>query len=220
MNRKFAISDIHGCRKTFEALLDKVAFSSSDELYLLGDYIDRGPDSKGVIDFIWKLKSENHSVHCLRGNHEEMLLSEIKSDGIWLRNDATMKSFGVTSVVDIPKIYRDFLASLHWYLEVDEYLLVHAGLNFRSPQPLSDNFELVWIRNWYDDIDHDWLNGRIIVHGHTPQHRTTIWRSVNYLDAVPAIPIDNGCVFEKIGWGHLCAFELTERKLEFQPCVD
>jgi len=50
--KKFAISDIHGCAKTFKALLKKINFSKEDELYLLGDYIDRGPDSKGVIDYI------------------------------------------------------------------------------------------------------------------------------------------------------------------------
>ena len=50
---KYAISDIHGCLKTFKALLTKLDFSKQDELYLLGDYIDRGPDSKGVIDYIW-----------------------------------------------------------------------------------------------------------------------------------------------------------------------
>ena len=65
--RKFAISDIHGCLKSFEALLDKIQLSTSDELYILGDYIDRGPDSKGVIDYIWKLEQEGYAVKCLRG---------------------------------------------------------------------------------------------------------------------------------------------------------
>ncbi|MEO0876095.1 MAG: metallophosphoesterase, partial [Bacteroidota bacterium] len=65
--RKFAISDIHGCLKTFEALLDQIQFTTQDELYLLGDYIDRGPDSKGVIDLIWKMQADGYQVKCLRG---------------------------------------------------------------------------------------------------------------------------------------------------------
>ncbi|MEL6721291.1 MAG: metallophosphoesterase, partial [Bacteroidota bacterium] len=55
---KYAISDIHGCSKSFQALLEKINFSPKDELYLLGDYIDRGPDSKGVIDHVLSLKED------------------------------------------------------------------------------------------------------------------------------------------------------------------
>ena len=68
---RFAISDIHGCAKTFEALLDRIALSTQGELYLLGDYLDRGPDSKGVLDLIFRLQREGYAVHCLRGNHEQ-----------------------------------------------------------------------------------------------------------------------------------------------------
>ena len=70
---KFAISDIHGCAKNFKALLDRISLSLGDELYLLGDYIDRGPDSKGVIDHVWQLQKTGHTVHCLCGNHEQRL---------------------------------------------------------------------------------------------------------------------------------------------------
>lgn len=76
--KKYAITDIHGCNKTFQALLDKIAFTTADALYLLGDYIDRGPDSKGVFDTIFNLQETGHSVHCLRGNHEAMFLDSLK----------------------------------------------------------------------------------------------------------------------------------------------
>ena len=69
--RRFAISDIHGCARTFEALLDRIAFTSQDELYLLGDYIDRGGDSKGVLDLIFRFQKEGYAVQCLLGNHEQ-----------------------------------------------------------------------------------------------------------------------------------------------------
>ncbi|MCC6412552.1 MAG: metallophosphoesterase, partial [Saprospiraceae bacterium] len=64
--KKYAISDIHGCNKTFLALLENLDFSKADELYLLGDYVDRGPDSKGVFDTIFRLQSEGYKVQCLR----------------------------------------------------------------------------------------------------------------------------------------------------------
>lgn len=220
MTRKFAISDIHGCLKTFEALLDHIALSTSDELYLLGDYIDRGPDSKGVIDLIWKLEREGYSVHCLRGNHEEMLLDEMQSEAHWFRNDNLTRSFGCNNVGLIPEAYHGFLEALNWYFEVDEFILVHAGLNFQIENPLEDRNEMTWIRYWYDDIRHDWLDGRIVVHGHTPYHRSIISKSLKTLDEIPAIGIDNGCVFQSVGLRHLCAFDMTNRKFEFMHCLD
>lgn len=68
--RKFTISDIHGCAKTFKALLNRISFSKEDELYLLGDYIDRGPDSRGVIDHIWHLQKTGHTDPAV-GNQKE-----------------------------------------------------------------------------------------------------------------------------------------------------
>jgi len=70
--RQIAISDIHGCARTFQALLDKIQLSTNDQLYLLGDYIDRGPDSKGVIDTILGLINAGYRVQTLMGNHEKM----------------------------------------------------------------------------------------------------------------------------------------------------
>jgi serine/threonine protein phosphatase 1 len=79
--KKFAISDIHGCNRTFNEVLQKTGLNKDDQLFLLGDYIDRGPDSKGVIDTIFNLQNEGYQVHCLRGNHEQMLMDA------WQKND-------------------------------------------------------------------------------------------------------------------------------------
>jgi serine/threonine protein phosphatase 1 len=79
MPRVFIIGDIHGCNKTFRKLvLEKISIRKTDKIYCLGDYIDRGPDSKGVIDFIIQLRKDGFNIHTLRGNHEQLLLeSEI-----------------------------------------------------------------------------------------------------------------------------------------------
>lgn len=104
--RRFAISDIHGCLRSFRALLEEINFSKEDTLYLLGDYIDRGPDSKGVIDHIWKLQKEGYTVHCLRGNHEQMLLNEISSPNNYFDGESeTLRSFGVKQNLNIPRQY-------------------------------------------------------------------------------------------------------------------
>ena len=232
MVRQFAISDMHGCSKTFTALLDKLALSTSDELYLLGDYVDRGPDSKAVLDTIFRLQKEGYQVHCLCGNHEELVLQAAKGDftGLerWLLTDGkdTMDSFGVGSIADIPAEYLQWMAALPYYLEVGQYLLVHAGLDFSLSDPLSRKEKMCWIRHWYDDIRYDWLKERIIIHGHTPVFTQTIEDQLSALNKNHYLDIDSGCVFSherfinKEGLGYLCAFDMVNQTILFQQNVD
>ncbi len=200
-HRKFAISDIHGCIASFRALLQQLDMKQGDELYLLGDYIDRGPDSKGVLDSIWMMQQKGYTVNCLRGNHEQMMLdgrANLKKRELWAYNGGhtTMASFGTVHLSQIPKPYFDFMESLPYYLEVDNYLLVHAGLNFNT-DPLEDKDAMIWIRRWYADLDKEWLGDRIIVHGHTPIATSIIQQQHNELEQLPVLNIDNGCFVKK-----------------------
>src|SRR5580765_70608 len=101
MSRTFAIGDIHGCAVTLEKLLfDELHITKGDELCFLGDYIDRGPRSKEVVDLIIKLSADGHRVHSLRGNHEQLFSDSEKSFdhfNNWLANGGTqtLDSFGV-----------------------------------------------------------------------------------------------------------------------------
>lgn len=220
MNR-YAISDIHGCVKTFENLLKRLAFSKDDVLYLLGDYIDRGPDSKGVIDHIIRLKADGYQVHCLRGNHEQMLLDAYRSTDIQYGMDqAMLSSFQVTSVKSIPDKYIQWMDALPYYFNLDDYILVHAGLNFKGLSPFENEADMIWIRYWYDDINEQWLGGRIVVHGHTPIAKMDIKKSIHELDEIPAIDIDAGCVFKSIHLGYLCALNLDTKQLTFERNMD
>ncbi|MGB0929819.1 MAG: metallophosphoesterase family protein [Chitinophagales bacterium] len=220
--RRFAISDIHGCRATFEKMLTEVLqLQKEDTLYLLGDYIDRGPDSKGVFDVIMKLQAEGYQVHCLMGNHEDMLLrsfqSEMTADS-WMMagGGATLQSFGVEHWKDIPQKYLDFMENLSYYFELDDYLLVHAGFNFRYAKELSDiyrdEFAMLWLRYWYKDLNPELIDGRTIVHGHTPTHWELIKENIN--ENLP-LDIDAGCVYEGHGMGHLCALNMDDKTVEF-----
>lgn len=222
---QFAISDIHGCAKTFDALLNEIQFSPSDELYLLGDYIDRGPDSKGVIDRILQLQQDGYQVHCLMGNHEQMVLEACMPHGevshdTWIHNGgmATLESFGLTKDSPptlIPNPYLEFFTNLRLYLETNGYLLVHAGINFQGTDPLDDAFGLLWIRDFYDTIDYNWLDGRVIIHGHTPRAAAMIKFQLKNLPRLSVLNIDAGCVFERNGRDSLCAFNMTDRTLTF-----
>ncbi|WP_373550312.1 metallophosphoesterase family protein [Haliscomenobacter sp.] len=222
--RKIAISDIHGCNATFEALLQQINFSTEDQLFLLGDYLDRGPSSKQVLDTIFRLKAEGYQVNCLRGNHEEMLLWALSGHSYnlesFLRNggDTTLASFGVQHPRDIPQHYLDFLESLPLWIEAGEYIFVHAGLHFvPGSSPFEHQDKMLWIRNWYPDLDLEWLGQRYIVHGHTPTRRIAIQDLFFRFEALRVVNIDAGCVFQHAGYGHLCAVDLSNRLLYFEP---
>lgn len=229
--RKYATSDIHGCQKSFLALLDKIAFSKNDELFLLGDYVDRGPNSKGVLDVIFDLRKKGYTLRCLRGNHEAILLRslyDLTGLDTWLQTDGkrTLDSFRAQRTDEIPEVYLEFLRELDYFFETDGYILVHAGLNFNLFDPLEDTRDLLVIRHWYDSIRYDWLGERIILHGHTPMTRVGIENQWLELKTNRYLDLDAGCVYagsdrpDRTGLGHLCAFDMTNQRLFFQKNVD
>ncbi len=240
--RKIAISDIHGCVETFRTLLERqVKLAHDDELYLLGDYVDRGPDSKGVLDYIMQLKEAGYRLHCLKGNHEAMMhhaAHDSREVEMWLYNGGreALVSFGIDDPSQIPSRYLTFIEEMDVYYEVDKFILVHAGLNFMGDQqadkgeegflwrmhnPLNDHNSMLWIRWWYDNINWNWLRDRMIIHGHTPIEADEISEMFQALNEDRVLDIDNGCFAKyREGLGQLCAFDMTQRKLYFQENID
>ena len=216
--RTFAIGDIHGCNTTFKLLLQQLALQPGDVLYCLGDYIDRGPDSKGVIDTILALRAEGHTVHTLRGNHEQLLLEALESPfnvPLWVRNggDATLKSFGIKRITQIPAPYADFFHQTEDYLIAGDTILVHAGLNFSLDDPFEDHYAMLWTREPF--IDAQWLGNRIVVHGHTPTPLERIRQQEG-----PLYNLDGGCVYSQKGYGNLIAMNLATKELIVQPSAE
>lgn len=223
--RQIAISDIHGCHKTFLALLDQLSLSHADTLYLLGDYVDRGPDSKAVIDTIWSLQAEGYAIECLMGNHESMTVDEYDETALTGRRQesdpALLLSFEAENILEIPKPYIKWMRHLKRYLEIPGYVLVHAGLNFKYPDPFMDEEALIWIRNWRHSVNRDWLGDRLIVHGHTPITRPDIEIQARQYHISPVQDIDCGAVFVHArNMGHLCAFDLSNRQFLFQRNIE
>lgn len=221
MQRIFIVGDIHGCSKTFKYLVtERIKLKKSDKLYCLGDYIDRGNDSKGVIDFILQLRKKKYQVHTLRGNHEQMLLNSEngkQSFSYWVRNggEETLKSFNANSIKELKPIYLNFFKRTKFYINTKDYILVHAGLNFSKANPFDDKEAMLWIR--YFSVDKNYLNGKILIHGHTPMHRDFI---LNQKFESP-LNLDGGCVFKnREDYGYLYALNLTERKLIEQGNID
>jgi serine/threonine protein phosphatase 1 len=216
---RYAVSDIHGCLKTFKYLLEKeLQLKPTDTLYLLGDYIDRGPDSKGVLDYIMELQKEGFSLKALRGNHEEMLLQS-RTDpaylSTWLFNGGkeTLESFKVTTPQQVPEEYSDWMENLKFFIALDDYLLVHAGFNFQAPDPFADTEAMLWTRSF--EPDKALLGTRKIIHGHTPVSLDQMATKVASPD-FNVLSIDAGCVYTG-RFGHLAALDLDSLELVVVP---
>lgn len=222
-HRRFAIGDVHGCSKTLRALVEeKICLMADDTLYLLGDYIDRGPDSKGVLDYLLDLWNSDYDIRPLRGNHEQLLLDSVSDPGsqrLWYNNGGwgTMREFGVTIPAEIPQLYRDFLGLLPRLIVTDDYVLTHAGLDFKSADPIHDtsDYDLLWIRD--SNVQPEKLGGRTLVCGHTVTPLFTIEQSLHS----PVIYLDNGC-FDKghSCYGSLVALNLDTRELLVQENME
>jgi serine/threonine protein phosphatase 1 len=230
MKRQIAIGDIHGCKYTFCALLDQISLTKDDELTLLGDYVDRGTDSKGVIDTIFKLRTEGYRVRTLCGNHEELMLNALQSYATehelnyWLLKcggKTTLKSFG-----DSYPQYELFFKTLPYCLADDNFIFVHAGLNFNHNDPLKVSQDMIWIRNWYHNINRDWLGKRIVIHGHTPISWDEISQQFVRLKAAPhkttpTLNLDAGCVYSSFAqMRYLVAADLTNWKIYAQKNIE
>ncbi len=229
MPKKFAISDIHGNSLSFRQLVLKLNLQKGDKLFLLGDFIDRGPNSKMVFDSIFQLINNGIDVNCIKGNHEELLLDSIINPSLkkhWLYycgGVETMISFEKDEPSEIDEKYLSFIEKMPYYIREDNYILVHAGLDFSDKQvsPFYNRKQLLWIRNWHNSIDYNWLGDEIIIHGHTPVEQLQIELMKDQLNEKKYLNIDNGCFkIGNIGLGNLCAFNLNNHNLIFQENID
>lgn len=231
MGNRWVIPDIHGYLKTLKSLIEeRLELSKDDSVYFLGDYIDRGPDSKGVIDYIMSLQNSGYNIHCIRGNHEDYCLraweedqkrflfrSPIEKD--WRKNGAikTLESFGIKRPRDIDKMYIDWMKNTKYYIELDDYILVHAGLNFAIENPFDDIKSMMWIRDF--KVDRNKVGGKKVLHGHIPVEMSLInlFHNNNY----DFLSLDNGVYYKnKDGFGNLLAFNIDSKEIVIQPNVD
>lgn len=171
----YAVGDLHGSSSKLIDLIAKCEQDAGDRDYkiiFLGDYVDRGPDSKGCIEHLMMLQFVDPEKYiCLVGNHEIMLLDAVddqRSEARWLRNGgaATLYSYQVTDPIDIPKPHIDWIRSLPFTHDDGLRLFVHAGIHPDRPLDQQDEYDLVWIREPF--LSSTVLWEKYIVHGHTP----------------------------------------------------
>jgi len=226
----YAVGDIHGRLDLLRDLLQLIeddAHARSDAsrrtLVFLGDYVDRGPDSGGVVTDLLARSFEGFDRHFLKGNHEAILLNFLDDPlhlDHWLMNggQATMDSYGVDTLAladararpeewrkafaaALPDAHLRFFRTLKLSVTIGDYLFVHAGVRPGVPLAAQSEDDLVWIRNPF--LDHAGSFGKIVVHGHTPALLPVIRPN--------RIGIDTGAVFSD----RLTALRLEDRARAF-----
>ncbi len=222
-NRRWVIGDVHGCIKTLRGLIeDKIQPGRQDKIIFVGDYVDRGPDSKGVISYVMELRLMGYHLVLIKGNHEDMMLRsmhdrQVRKDWYYNGGMPTLRSFGVREASEVDEHFLEFIKSLDYYHAMEDFLIVHAGLNFEIPNPLADLEGMLWIRNKF--VLPEKIGNRTMVHGHTPMPLDNIKEAID--TRAKDIDLDAGCVyFGTEGLGNLCALELNSMKLEVQPNLD
>ena len=204
-DRTIAVGDIHGCSQALAALLTAIRPRPDDRLVILGDYIDRGPDSRGVIEQLLVLREQCQLVTLL-GNHEQMLLRCLESTAerrFWLKYGGreTLASYG-GSLDAIPPRHLQFLRDGRLFFETAHHIFVHA--NYVADLPLDQQPEAVLLWTHLPRLrpaPHP--SGKTVIVGHTPQSLGKI------LDWGYLMCIDTCC----FGGGVLTALEVETKQV-------
>jgi serine/threonine protein phosphatase 1 len=201
---RYVVADVHGCINTLTSLIEKISPTPDDEIYFLGDYIDRGPESKKVVDYIINLKKQLN-VTCLKGNHEE--LYEESEDAPY--------GFKDISGNFVPQ-YSQFWKDLKYYIELEDAILVHASINFNSKWPFHDKVSMLWraSKSMYSGNN----TGKRIIRGHSRKKIDDILYQVSTKGQV--ISLDNGCYRNITDYKYLCCIELNSLSLIIREFCD
>ena len=202
MGRRWVIGDVHGCSRALRGLLEAIAPGTDDEVIFLGDYIDRGSDSRDCVNQIIELRKHTRVI-TLRGNHELMLTSVLfggMDDQVWLSNGgrATVASYG-GNLSRIPDAHRDFFTGLLPHHETESEIFVHANYQAELSPGEFDDFDRYWKHLSFPlSPPHD--SGRRVFVGHTPQANFQV------LDLGHLVCVDTCC----FGGGYLTALNLDD----------
>lgn len=191
--RIYAVGDVHGRADLLEALFDRIAVHAEEtppdvtpRLVMLGDYVDRGPDSRGVLDLLAGPPPAGMERICLKGNHEDFLLRFLDDPSIgplWFANGgaATLRSYGLDPsttglealsaglAAALPAAHKAILAGLDLTHVSGDYMFVHAGVDPAVPLDRQRERTLLWIREPF--LSHPGPLPRMVVHGHTISDR-------------------------------------------------
>ncbi|MDR1957679.1 MAG: metallophosphoesterase [Planctomycetaceae bacterium] len=201
--RTLAIGDIHGCLPALERLLQTLELEKDDTLVLLGDYVDRGPDTQGVIDRLLFLQEECR-LYPILGNHDELILQivdgETWKEGYWLSfgGQQTLDSYGVSSISDIPSEHLKFLRKCLNFCESEYHFFTHGNYIENKPLEKTPPNVLRW-ESLKTRMPGPHISKKVAVLGHSAQKETQDVLYTGYL-----ICLDTYCY----GNGVLTAFDV------------
>jgi serine/threonine protein phosphatase 1 len=194
MSKIFAIGDIHGTFDRLQNLMQKIPIDyDNDTLVFIGDYIDRGPGSVEVVEYLLNLKQRVPGTIFLKGNHEEMLEKYLDGSDrfTYLLNggqktlDNYLSKTAQPDSFPIPPEHFDFFNSLRLYYETESYIFVHAGLRPKVSLAAQESEDMLWIRDKF--IYSKYNFGKPVVFGHTPLEKPLVESN--------KIGIDTGAVY-------------------------
>lgn len=203
--RTIAFGDIHGCSLALRTLLDAIQPQPQDRLVFLGDYVDRGPDSRGVIELLIEWLDRCELIPLL-GNHEVMMLQSLTNREMFefwraCGGQETLNSYG-GSLDQLPFEHLVFLRGLRRFYETDRYLFVHANYEPQLPLQQTPEDRLFW-EHVKEPIPGPHCSGKTVVVGHTPQG------SGEVLDHGHLLCLDTYC----FGGGWLTAMDVDRREI-------
>jgi serine/threonine protein phosphatase 1 len=216
--RRLVIPDVHGCYYTLLALMEKINLAPDDQLFFLGDYVNKGPHNRKVLEYIFELQKQHESLYLLRGNHEQMYLDCLANySDMLIPYTAELKALDLLEDGQMHPSYIDFFKSLLYYFELPDYWLVHAGFNFNVDYPFADTESMLNIRDY--PYNATAAKNKPIVHGHNPKSFETISEAISKHASI--LPLDNGCPYtDRPGQGQLLCFNLDTRELMIQKNID
>jgi serine/threonine protein phosphatase 1 len=202
MPRRIFVGDIHGHYSGLMKLLEKVSPEPDDQVYFVGDLIDRGPQSSKVVDFV-----RQHNYHCVLGNHEQLLLesfSETRLSGqtlhAWLYSggQATLASYNSDpeQLMEHIKWFR----SLPLYLDLEDIWLVHAGIDPTLSVDEQSVEECCWIRDVFHSEPEPYFKDKLIITGHTITFTFADIQPGQLVEGPGWLDIDTGAYHPKSGW--------------------
>ncbi|MDJ0843482.1 MAG: metallophosphoesterase family protein, partial [Crocosphaera sp.] len=162
-NRRIVIGDVHGHYDTLNLLLEAIAPNSEDQVYFLGDLIDRGPQSSQVVELVM-----THKYNCLLGNHEHMLLETIGQGGI---NSHQLQGWlyggGYSTLVSydhhIPQEHIDWMKTLPIYLDLGDVWLVHGGIDPHIPLEQQTAQQFCWVRDDFHGMEKPYFEDKLVI---------------------------------------------------------
>ena len=226
-NRVWVIGDIHGYIETLRSLIENLNLGSKDIVICLGDMVDRGPDSAGVV----KLFMEKENLYSLKGNHEQMLLMDWEeTNGLGnYSHDGFWSSLSPLSREDMIEIMT-FIRFLPTEIILDKFRLVHAGycdMPYAESLEQQTDTERLWSRDIFT-VNYPFDQERTVIVGHTIIQNygvigdNEVWNSTKLLKdgRASAIGIDTGIYLQKEGNPRITAIELGSGKIISQKRVD